>query len=262
MLTVVASQCSASSTAELSGAEVPMVLIPAGPFEMGSANGEPDEQPVHTVILDEYFIDQYEVTNAQYAVCVDANQCNPPAKTSSESRANYFDDPQYGNFPVIQVTWADAQTYCQWRGGRLPTEAEWEKAARGTDGRQFPWGDTFAPGQLNYCDSNCPLPWADPTHNDGYEDTAPVGSYPVGVSPYGVHDMAGNVWEWAADWYAPDYYATSPAENATGPSAGNQRVTRGGGWVNDAYFLRTSTRRRFTPDVPSNSVGFRCARSP
>ena len=152
-----------------------MVRVPAGPFLMGSEDGGQDEQPEHSVVLDEFTIDQYEVTNAHYKQCVDAGVCDPPERVDSETRPRYFGEPEFANYPVIGVTWADAQTYCEWRGARLPTEAEWEKAARGTDGRILPWGDTFDPTVLNYCDSNCAdccgIPWADMAHDDGYADT-------------------------------------------------------------------------------------------
>ncbi len=246
--------------------DVPMVLIPAGPFIMGSEDSGQDEQPKHTVTLDGFLIDQYEVTNARYEECVGAGACNPPSRMDSETRPKYFGEPEFANYPVIGVTWSDAQAYCEWRGARLPTEAEWEKAARGTDGRIFPWGNTFDPARLNYCDRNCAdccgIPWANAALDDGYADTAPVDAFPQGISPYGACNMAGNVWEWVADWYSPDYYQSSPTENPSGPSEGQQRVIRGGGIFEEAYYTRTSVRRRFTPGVSSTSVGFRCARSP
>jgi len=241
-------------------ADIPTVLVSAGSFEMGNNHGKPDEQPVHTVTLDAFYIDKYEVTNAHYAACVDAGVCDPPSRTDSETRTSYYGNPQYDDYPVIGVTWFAAQTYCEWRGGRLPTEAEWEKAARGPDGRLYPWGDDFDPNRLNYCDLNCDgIPWADLEHNDGYADTAPVGSYVNGVSPYGAYDMAGNVWEWVGDWYDPDYYSISPTENPLGASSGEQRVMRGGGIFEEPYYTRTTKRRQFTADVWSTSAGIRCA---
>ena len=241
-------------------ADIPTVLVSSGSFEMGNNHGKPDEQPVHTVTLDAFYIDKYEVTNAQYAACVDAGVCDPPSRTDSETRTSYYGNPQYDDYPVIGVNWFAAQIYCEWRGGRLPTEAEWEKAARGPDGRLYPWGDDFDPNRLNYCDLNCDgIPWADLEHNDGYADTAPVGSYVNGVSPYSAYDMAGNVWEWVGDWYDPDYYSISPTENPLGPSSGEQRVMRGGGIFEEPYYTRTTKRRQFTPDVWSTSVGIRCA---
>ena len=238
-----------------------MVLVPGGPFSMGSPAGEEDERPVHAVHLDAFYIDRYEVTNAQYAECAREGSCRPPAAARSETRLRYFGAERFDRYPVVGVTWSDAVTYCEWRGARLPTEAEWEKAARGTDGRAYPWGDAFERGRLNYCDRNCPLPWADSGHDDGFADTAPVDSFAEGASPYGAHNMAGNVWEWVEDRYDPAYYAVSPSENPRGPSAGDQRVMRGGGVFDDSYYTRSTTRRRFSPDVPSTSVGFRCART-
>ena len=183
-------------------------------------------------------------------------------ESRSEMRSRYYDDPQFADYPVVFVTWEDAQAYCQWRKRRLPTEAEWEKAARGTDQRNYPWGMAFSSANANYCDKDCPLPWADGDADDGFIDTAPIGSYAQGVSPYGVHDMAGNVWEWVADLYAPQYGADMAGQAPAGPDSGEQRVTRGGGMLNDAFYLRTTTRRRFAPNTPSSSIGFRCARSP
>jgi serine/threonine-protein kinase len=238
------------------------VLVPAGVFAMGSADGDEDERPVRAIRLDAFAIDRHEVSNAQYALCVGEGACRPPSVAGSETRLGYFDDPQYAGYPVLGVTWDDASRYCEWRGARLPTEAEWEKAARGTDERTYPWGDEFDPARLNYCDGNCPLPWADIDHDDAFLDTAPVDAFGAGASPYGALNMAGNVWEWVADRYAADAYASSQDENPRGPPAGEQRVTRGGGIFNDAAAARTTSRRRFSPDVPSTSVGFRCALTP
>ncbi len=196
-----------------------MVLISAGPFEMGSADGDDDESPMHTVTLDDYYIDDTEVTNAQYNQCVDAGACDSPADTSSYTRDSYYYASEFNSYPVIWVSWKDANTFCEWRGDRLPTEAEWEKAARGDDGRVYPWGDTFDGGLLNYCDVNCGFDGADQDSNDGHSDTAPVGNYPRGSGPNGVLDMAGNVWEWVADWYDEGYYASSPSENPSGPTS-------------------------------------------
>jgi formylglycine-generating enzyme required for sulfatase activity len=201
-----------------------MAYVPEGAFWMGSAEAEvadalalcsqkqsdcqredfADEEPQHQVILDAYWIDQTEVTNAQYTQCVDAGLCTRPSRFDSYTRDSYYDDPAFADYPVIYVSWHQAKAYCEWVGKRLPTEAEWEKAARGTDRRIFPWGNAFDGSRLSFCDLNCSLGWQDPTWDDGYADTAPVGSYPSGASPYGVLDMAGNVWEWVADRYDPD----------------------------------------------------------
>ncbi|MBN1995201.1 MAG: SUMF1/EgtB/PvdO family nonheme iron enzyme [Anaerolineae bacterium] len=239
-----------------------MVLVPAGPFEMGSDNGQDDEKPIHTVTLDAFYIDQYELTNSRYAACVEAGVCAPPSSTRSSTRDSYYGNPEYNEYPVIYVNWEQAQTYCRWRGARLPTEAEWEKAARGVDGRAYPWGNDFDGSRLNFCDKSCGFDWADKNYDDGYADTAPVGSYPIGASPYQVYDMAGNVWEWTADWYASDYYANSPPENPPGPASGEYRVVRGGAWSNNSLSARAAARYGFAPASSNYGLGFRCVRSP
>ncbi|MEO0108860.1 MAG: SUMF1/EgtB/PvdO family nonheme iron enzyme, partial [candidate division WOR-3 bacterium] len=181
-----------------------MILIPAGEFLMGSAQGEgdKDEHPLHKVYVSEFYIDKYEVTNRQYKRFCDATGRNyPPDPELLSSMPNYFNN--YPNYPVVNITWEDARAYCDWAGKRLPTEAEWEKAARGSDGRKYPWGNKAPDGsQCNFADRNLPdVPWCDKDADDGYGFTAPVGHYPQGASPYGVLDMAGNVWEWCNDWY-------------------------------------------------------------
>jgi formylglycine-generating enzyme required for sulfatase activity len=239
------------------------VYVPAGEFEMGSLDGDPHERPVHTVYLDAYWIDRTEITTAQYEICVLANACTPPYDNSSSIRSSYYGDPDYGEYPVISVNWNQSKAYCEWAGGRLPTEAEWEKAARGTDGRTYPWGNEFDRSLLNFCDSNCEYDWADKTYNDGYADTAPVGSFPGGASPYGALDMAGNVEEWVTDWYGVYYYGSSPTRNPTGPPAGAwYRVVRGGSWASSDYYLGSAKRNRYLPEISWNMLGFRCARLP
>jgi formylglycine-generating enzyme required for sulfatase activity len=230
-----------------------MVYVPAGEFTMGSDEGGSDEQPVHTVYQDAFWIDKYEVTNAQYRACVEAGACDEPSDIAYYA-ANY-----YAQHPVVYVRWPQAEAYCQWAGKRLPTEAEWEKAARGTDGRTYPWGNTFDGSKLNFCDKNCSFFWNDASVDDGYAFTAPVGSYPAGVSPYGALDMAGNVWEWVADWYDPGYYSQSSGRNPHGPGSGVERVLRGGSWSSTAPYVRGATRH-WAYSVHPDFVGFRCAR--
>jgi serine/threonine-protein kinase len=236
-----------------------MVYVPAGEFEMGSTEGEDNEKPVHTVALDSFWIDQTEVTNGQYRRCVEARDCSPPAESGSYARAGYYGYSRYDDYPVIYVSWRQAADYCTWAGARLPTEAEWEYAARGPEGRAYPWGDEFDGTRLNYCDVDCPEQWADETMDDGYTDTAPVGSYPGGASWCGALDMAGNVWEWVADWYGD--YPSGRQVNPTGPSSGADRVERGGSWDNQWDWFRCAHRFPMYPDPGRNNLGFRCARA-
>jgi formylglycine-generating enzyme required for sulfatase activity len=236
------------------GAE--MVKIPAGCFKMGST--ESGEKPVHEVTLSAYCIDKYPVTNAQYRKFCDATGRDYPPDPGFSSMPSYFTKmPEY---PVVNVSWGDARAYCEWAGKRLPTEAEWEKAARGTDGRKYPWGNDEPDGtQCNLADRRSGLSWADKKVDDGFAQTSPVKQYPAGASPYGAMDMAGNVWEWCNDWYADDYYKKSPAENPRGPDAGSSRVLRGGSCSNEARDLRCAYRDRSEPSSRDGSIGFRCA---
>jgi serine/threonine protein kinase len=242
-----------------------MVAVPAGEFTMGSNDRNTDERPVHTVFLDAYWIDKTEVTNAMYARCVEAGACQTPSDLSSFKRTNYYSDSLYKEYPVIYVSWNDANLYCQWAGGRLPTEAEWEKAARGTDGRIYPWGNTHPT-----CDEANILTLAgnairfiNPiSGNACVGDTSKVVAHLDGVSPYGALDMAGNVWEWVNDWYGDSYYSQSPESNPQGPSSAPSRVLRGGSWGGSAETGRASNRNEFNPTVSNYVIGFRCALSP
>ena len=230
-----------------------MVTIPAGAFKMGcnpvhkgGYTCNKDEQPVHSVTLSAYKIGKFEVTNAQYAQCVAASVCTVPGFTYSYTHPAYYGNSEFANSPVIYVDWNQANAYCVWSGGRLPTEAEWEKAARGPSSRVYPWGDSGpTTARANY--------------NSIVGDTTRVGSYPTGASPYGVMDMAGNVWEWVHDWYGP--YSSLPVTNPTGPDTGFNRVLRGGSWYSfDNNYLRTSLRNYNIPTESGDFIGFRCAR--
>ncbi len=246
------------------------VYVPAGEFIMGSDDNDAKksfengraypETPVHTVYLDAHWIDKYEVTNGQYALCVDAGTCEVPHLFSSGTRYSYFRNPEYQNYPVIWVSWHMARHYCEWAGRRLPTEAEWEKAARGTDGRKYTWGnDPLSSTVANLCDINCPLPQANSEYNDGFADTAPVGSFPDGASPYGVMDMAGNVWEWTSSLIMDyPYSATDGREELT---ESGERSWRGASWTNGYWWMRVTLRYRSKDWYWNYNLGFRCAAS-
>ncbi|MFC2063621.1 SUMF1/EgtB/PvdO family nonheme iron enzyme [Chloroflexota bacterium] len=226
-----------------------MVYVPEGEFKMGSADSDllalNNEKPQHTISLDAFWIDQTEVTNAMYSKCVSSGQCSPPISFISDTRTSYYDDVDYQDHPVIWVSWNQASEYCTWGGGRLPSEAEWEKAARGTDGNTYPWGEGIDSSLVNY--------------GQNVGDTTEVGSYPGGASPFGALDMAGNVWEWVNDWYDSEYYRSSSAKNLMGPASGQDRVFRGGSWF-DIDYLRSAFRSYSSPDSSGNRLGFRCAR--
>jgi len=222
---------------------VPMRLVPAGEFSMGKV----DE--AHTVYIDDFYMDKYEVTNALYKACVEAGECQPPQNTSSYTHDSYYRNSEFDNYPVIYVDWNQAQAYCEWRGASLPTEAQWEKAARGTDKRTYPWGEGIDCDRANY--SSCKG-----------TDTTPVGSYESGKSPYGIYNLAGNVWEWTSSLYKPyPYVSTDGREDL---NASGNRVFRGGAWYDDDYVVygtRSAYRNNVTPDNVNYNVGFRCARS-
>lgn len=228
------------------GKGVELVFVPAGDFTTGSDRGLADEQPVHVVNLDSFYIDKYEVTNKLYKDCVDAGECNPPWQNyffANSPNRIYFGNSQFDNYPVVYVDWNMARAYCQWRGARLSYEAEWEKAARGEDGRTYPWGNELDCQKANY--QNC------------VNRTCEVGIFEDGKSPYGAYDMTGNVWEWVADWYSQNYYSNSPRNNPVGPITGQSRVLRGGAWPR--FDMSAFHRSNFGPDYNTFDIGFRCA---
>ena len=250
---------------ETPSAPADMLLVPAGEFLMGSTNADidqaqawssksrrefEDEFPQHSVYLDAYYIDRFEVTNAQFEAFVNATGYRTTAEEKGEFntwRAAYA--PGMENYPVVWMSWYDADAYCKWAGKRLPTEAEWEKAARGNLGRIFPWGNEWDPTKAN-------------SGETGYGHTMPVGSFPTGFSYYGARDMAGNVWEWVADWWDPGYYSVSPTRNPQGPLTPTQnKVLRGGAFGNARWQLRTAHRHTGGPDGYARDHGFRCAKS-
>ena len=220
-----------------------MIKIPAGTFEMGAQNAEPDEFPPHKVELRGLLIDKSEVTVGDYQRCVSARVCRPAA-LNAEARAVLT--PQH---PIAGVSWYDAVKYCEWIGKRLPTEAEWEYAARSPRGGKFPWDGPFDGSRLNLRGDG-----------DGYPRTAPVGSFPTGKSGHGVLDLAGNVAEWTADWYETIWYQKTPAVNPKGPEGSTgSRSVRGGSWADTDYNVRTTVRQGVDPNLSNDSIGFRCA---
>jgi len=244
-----------------------MRLVPAGEFIMGDdstgyRDRDADQNPTHDVYLTSFYMDMYEVTNFLYQKCVDSSVCTRPSYSSSNTRPQYYGNPEFSNYPVLFVNWYQAATYCEWRGARLPTEAEWEKAARGTDGRYYPWGpQLFVEDAANHSGVT----------NTQFGDTTEVGSYPLGVSPYGIYDMAGNVWEWVNDWYQSDYYAIygDSAVNPQGPENGESKVLRGGSWFSGGWIegaprldddISTFNRYRDYPSRFYFDYGFRCAK--
>jgi formylglycine-generating enzyme required for sulfatase activity len=255
----------------------PMVLIPAGEFLMGSPDGEgdKDEHPQRQVSLDAFYMDKFEVTVVRYAEFFQSTKRSKPLYWDQE------DINKHRNLPVIGVDWNDAEAYCRWAGKRLPTEAEWEKAARGTDRRTYPWGNEQPTSRLaNFGKKSTKnLPFSRLAPMEGYEAKsfgkktfgekstqnayeeflAPVEGYEAGNSPYGLHHMAGNVWEWTDDWYDDQYYKNIPGNNPRGPSNGDFRVIRGGSWSTDPAYVRSASRNRNTPTARLVTIGFRCA---
>lgn len=215
-----------------------------------------DERPAHRVTLPAFWIDRTEVTNAQYRRCVQSGACDPPLLTSSYSRTGYYDEPAYDEFPVLNVLWDMAAGYCAWAGARLPTEAQWEYAARGPESLIFPWGNEFDGQRLNYCDTNCPL-LEDPAHDDGYADTSPVGTFPSGASWVGALDMAGNVREWVQDWLGP--YALEATVDPGGPQVGELKIPRGGSWYDTPDDVRSTNRGGELLNYWRDNLGFRCS---
>ena len=240
------------------------VYIPAGTFTQGGLdpNATTDEKPAHKVTMPAFWIDKFDVTNAMYLQCVNAGACNPPQNFSSKTVTSYFNNPDYNDYPVVQVTWGDAAAYCKWAGRRLPTEADWEYAARGTTINTYPWGDD-APDNTRA------------NFNYAVGDTTKVGSFPAGASPFGVLDMAGNVNQWVSDFYDANYYAKGVVLNPTGPTARTNffgRVIKGGSFQDVAANIRIAQRAQVlgpNPDASqgtpaytgdySPKIGFRCA---
>src|SRR5262245_25132807 len=224
-----------------------MALVPAGEFTMGSAAGDPDELPVHKVYVDAFFIDMHQLSVAQYARFLEDTHHEVPPEW------NLMNRPQHRSRPVANVDWAEAAAYCKWAGKRLPTEAEWEKAARGTDGRTYPWGNDPPTGSHVNAGKET---W------NNHAVVTPGGTFEEGKSPYGIYDMAGNVWEWVSDWYDRDYYKTGPRQNPTGPPTGGYKVIRGGSWGSAPKDLRSSDRETHLPSFRGFGTGFRCAKTP
>jgi serine/threonine-protein kinase len=237
-----------------------MVFVPKGEFMMGSDEAYDFFNKAHSVNLDSYWIDQTTITNAMYQKCVSEDGCTPPYELGSETRESYYTNSEFNDYPVIFIDWDQANDYCTWAGRRLPTEAEWEKAARGTEGYIYPWGNNFPTGnQANFADSSSNFDWAEESINDGFPDTAPVGSFPEGKSVYGVFDMAGNVWEWVSDRFGK--YPSESVSNPLGPTSGDTRVMRGGSFNSPMVELSSTVRMEFFQTDSYNDFGFRCVTS-
>lgn len=228
-----------------------MILVSEGNFSMGSDTGNWDESPQREVWVDAFLMDEFPVTQAEYKRFVDDAAYPPPSLGLAWSapydwKGNLFPEGRE-NHPVVLVSWLDAQAYCEWAGKRLPTEAEWEKAARGTDGRTWPWGNEW-----NTQKCAC----------SGAGDVLKLGGFPNGVSPFGCQEMAGNVWEWIQDWYDGKYYSKAPSRNPQGPMASSdgERVLKGGAWIHADFSLRCAMRYHRAPNYRDNYIGFRCVK--
>ena len=240
-----------TGAAAAAGTPVDMAYIPSAYAMMGAENGDltasSNAKPYHLVYLDAFYMDKYEVTNEDYATCVNAGKCRAPQSESSLTRSEYYKSVTFAKFPVVNITWQDASDYCAFVEKRLPTEAEWERAARGTsDDRRYPWGSS-SPKAVNLNISLIP------------GDTERTGIYAAGVSPYGVADMLGNVSEWVSDWYDPDWYDKSEQENPTGPLSGSEKVVRGSSFQTGLSEIHVAMRSGEFPQTYSPSIGFRCA---
>jgi len=273
--------------------EVPggmMALIPGGPFQMGASAADlttecntfregcqeawfAASEPAHTVSTNAYYLDSTEVTNEAFltfmnelgsgALCMERPCLEVDQGEIDAQNGGFSLEPEAAREPAAGVTWYGAAAYCAWRGGRLPTEAEWEKAAAwdfdAAVARRYPWGDEFDGTAVNFCDASCDEPQANADFNDGFPGVASVASFNGGVSPTGLFDMAGNVWEWVADWYDPSYYANSPQNNPTGLADGTEKVVRGGSWFDSGNFMASAIRFPSAPDNSDFTIGFRCA---
>ncbi|MBK9049912.1 MAG: SUMF1/EgtB/PvdO family nonheme iron enzyme [Chloroflexi bacterium] len=236
-----------------------MIYLPGGPFIMGDDEGESDEKPAHTANLSSFFLDETEVSNREYALCVAEEACARPDRLGATYHPAYYGDPAFDEYPVIFVSWYDAEQFCDWRGARLPTEAEWEYAASYDPLNQiklkYPWGDVFEGTWLNFNASFTEF-------DDGHRDTAPITSYPEGRSIMGIYNLSGNVMEWVADWYDPRYYRTATEVNPLGPETGEFKTIRGGSWLSDRDETTAVARTNFDPTVSRATLGFRCAQTP
>lgn len=250
MLTGTPRAASAAEEPMIEKDPVEMVIIPAGPFIRGSAPGEGrlDEQPRRKIYLNAFAIDKYEVSNAHYMKFLDETLHKPPLNVFAERPFN--EEEGIADLPVVQVTWHDAVDYCFWAGKRLPTEAEWEKAARGTDGRLFPWGDEAPTPQR----ANFEKDW------EGKKTFVEVTALPEGQSPSGLFNLSGNVREWVQDWYDTEYYSSSPDKNPRGPETGILKVLRGGSWRSFDTDVRATSRGKGGFALKTHGIGFRCAR--